>query len=254
MRRGPHRVTPKHLHPWIIARSAWEVLRDPESTAAGVRLVLCLDGPEAEENFDRFKAHPVGERILSGAPTAYDLLTADEALRGLPEGSFGRAFLDFIETEGISTSGLEAAAAPEEERILSPTPGVQRYLRHTRSTHDLWHALTGYSRDLLGELLLLGFSNVQLRRRSFAWIVGFAKLGIERKLPGSNARALLADAEARATRAEWLMTADWEALLPLAIEEVRERLGIGEPPVYTRYYRVPGRFRIVPESELRCPA
>jgi ubiquinone biosynthesis protein COQ4 len=254
MAARPHRVTPKRFHPWLALRSAWSVLRDPENTAAGARLVLCFEGGEAEQNYDRFKAHPVGVRILAGAPTAFDLLRDHEALRALPEGSLGRAFLDFVETEGISTEGLDEVVGPVEEELIAPSLEARRYLRHTRATHDLWHVLTGYSRDLLGELLLLDFSYVQLGRRPFGWIVRLAKLGIERKLPGSGARALLADAEARAARAEWLATADWQSLLALPLDEVRERLRLGPPPVYTRYFRAPQGIRVVPESELQPAA
>ena len=81
--RSP-RVTPKRFHPWLALRSAWSVLRDPDNTAAGARLVLCFEGREAEENYDCWKAHPVGLRILAGAPTAFDLLSDHESLRALP--------------------------------------------------------------------------------------------------------------------------------------------------------------------------
>ena len=30
----------------------------------------------------------------------------------------------------------------------------------------------------------------------------------------------------------WLSRVEWEALLPLPVEEVRTRLGVGAPPVY----------------------
>ena len=246
-------VSPRRLRLLTVLRSAWAVIRDPENTAAGARLVLCLDGPEAETVYARFRAHPVGQRILAGAPSAYDLLTDHEALRVMPEGSLGRAFLDFVEREGISTQGLADATRGVEDELFSPNPTVRRYFDHARSSHDLWHVLTGYSRDILGELLLLAFTYGQLRRRPFGWIVRFAKIGIERKLPGANARALLEEAEARAERAEWLMTADWEALLPLPLDEVRTRLRLGEPPTYTRWFRPKGGgIRLVPETDARA--
>ena len=37
----------------------------------------------------------------------------------------------------------------------------------------------------------------------------------------------------RGRRAESLVAADWEALLLRPLHEVRELLGVGEPPVYT---------------------
>ena len=36
----------------------------------------------------------------------------------------------------------------------------------------------------------------------------------------------------RGRRAEWLLDQDWEALLEQPIDQVRQKLGLGEPPVY----------------------
>ena len=37
----------------------------------------------------------------------------------------------------------------------------------------------------------------------------------------------------RGRRASWLIDLEWEALLALPVEEVRARLGVDAPPVYT---------------------
>lgn len=253
MSKIEHPVRPNRIRPFTILRCFLAVVRDPENTEAGARMVLCLAGDEAKANFDRFRAHPVGQRILAGAPTAYELLTDHAALRAMPEGSLGREFLAFVEREGISTQGLADATRHVEDEVMKPNAEVRRYFDHMRSTHDLWHVLTGYSRDILGELLLLSFTYGQTRNRPFGWIVRFAKIGIERKLPGANARELIEEADARAQRAEWLPTADWETLLPLPLDEVRERLGLGEPPRYTRWFRPKeGGIRLVPETDPRA--
>ena len=208
---------------------------------------MCMEGPGAERNFDRFAAHPVGARILQGAPSAFDLLSDHAALHRLPEGSLGRRFVEFMEREGISTAALDAAVSPVEEEVFKPSATTRRYLKHMRAMHDLWHVLTGYSRDLLGELMLLAFSHVQLRTRALGWIVRWGRFGIDRGLPGAGGRELLDAAAARAEHVEWLPTVDWEPLLERPLAEVRETLGLGAPPAYTRYSRAPGSSRALPD-------
>jgi ubiquinone biosynthesis protein COQ4 len=48
-------------------------------------------------------------------------------------------------------------------------------------------------------------------------------------------RRLIANGLARGLRAEWLPEQDWEALLPLPLDEVRRRLRVGPPPSYEPY-------------------
>jgi ubiquinone biosynthesis protein Coq4 len=36
----------------------------------------------------------------------------------------------------------------------------------------------------------------------------------------------------RGRRADWLIDQDWEALMPLPLDQLREDLGVGEPPDY----------------------
>ena len=235
----------RRLRPWKLLASLVAVARDPEDTASGARLVLAFEGRRADENFRRFAADPTGARILAGDATLYELLIDRPRMRALPEGSLGRSYLEFVEREGISTEGLRDVVLPVERELFHSDPSRERYADHMSAMHDLWHVLTGYSRDLLGEILLLAFSHEQLGTRAFGWIVKLSSLGINRRIEG--AKALLSEARARAARAPWLATVDWEALLALPIEEVRDLLQLGPPPSYPRYVRNPRGFGLVPE-------
>lgn len=234
------------IRPWRLLRSLVRLLRDPENTADGARIVLSFDRGRQEQTYQRFASHPRGARILDGEPTLFELLSDRAALRRRPAGSLGRELLDFWEREGICIEALDRVVAPVEREVLRPDPRRHRYLRHMRASHDLWHVLTGYSRDLLGELLLLRFSWIQLQTPMFGAITWLSSFGLDRRMPGAS--ALLRDAEERAARCDWLPTVDWPALLPLPLTRVREQLGIGPGPSYTRYVRNPGGFGVVPES------
>jgi ubiquinone biosynthesis protein COQ4 len=94
--------------------------------------------------------------------------------------------------------------------------------------HDLWHALTGYGSDEAGEAAVLAFTQGQIPQRALAVLVAAAAwLG-----PWGDALAwqrYLVRAWRRGRRARALIAADWEALLPRPLAEVRAVLGV-EPP------------------------
>ena len=53
---------------------------------------------------------------------------------------------------------------------------------------------------------------------------------------GTEGRALTRDAWRRGKNAAWLPEVYWEELLVRPIEEVRDMLGLGAPPVYSPVY------------------
>lgn len=171
-----------------------------------------------------------GRRLLLGRPDIVPLLGDRDALRRLPEGSLGRAYLAFVESENISAAGILAAdgAGRTGERRYPP---AQEYMHHRlRDTHDLWHALTGYQGDVLGEAALLGFTLAQQWNTGVALIVA---LGLIKTAGKPEARRLIVEGYRRGRRAAWLAEQEWETLLAQPVEEIRQRLRIGAPPVYT---------------------
>jgi ubiquinone biosynthesis protein COQ4 len=97
-----------------------------------------------------------------------------------------------------------------------------------RDTHDLWHALTGYRGDVLGELALLAFSLSQHWNSAVGIIVAAGLL----KGFGRADTGVVVDAFRRGGRAAWLPALEWESLLALPLEAVRARLGIEGAPEY----------------------
>jgi len=231
---------------FAVLRSFLAIARDPQKTSHGARVVMSIDRHQIEVVFQRFAKDPEGARILAGAPSLFELLTDRDALEALPEGSLGRTYLAFMEAESISTEALDREVAPVEAEVLRPDPLRRRFLLHMRASHDLWHVLTGYHRDLLGELQLIIFSHAQTGSRAFGWIGRVARIRPLGRLP--DARALIDLATQRGSQACWLFTAPWSELLPRPIDEVRRELGIGEPPSYTRYVRKPSGFGLMPED------
>jgi ubiquinone biosynthesis protein COQ4 len=234
----------RRIRPMLALRGLAAVLRDPEDTAAGARFVLALDGDRGEQNFQRFASDPVGARLLAEDISLRAALSDRKALRALPGDSLGGTYLRFAEEESISAEGLAGKLEPVMTELGALDPVRHFFSERATAMHDLWHVVTGYSRDILGELQLMAFSRVQLRTRAYALLLPLNGFAIERQAPGT--RRLLRIARARARRATWLAAADWERLLPHPLDAVRADLRVGPPPAYTRYFHA-GRFRIVGE-------
>jgi ubiquinone biosynthesis protein COQ4 len=203
--------------------------KDPDDTAQVFRLLRAL--PNGDRVFRRFRKTGSGARLLAEQPSLLSALSDREALRALPAGSLGRRYAEFMSTEQISPGGLVAAsvqdAAPdrwldEQHRFVG---------ERLRDMHDLWHVVTGYGRDLLGEASLLAFTFAQTRTPGIGVIVGYA-LWRSRAVPA--ARRMIWQGFRRGRGAAWLPAQEWERLLAEPLEAVRERLAVGPPPAYAQ--------------------
>lgn len=213
---------------------------DPNDTAQVFRIVESLSGPAAQRQFVRFSRTALGQRVLQRREDLLSVLCDRARLEAMAEDSLGRAYLHFIDSEGITPGGLvEASTEGSTGRWRAEVIGIERDLfRHRmRDMHDLWHAVTGYRGDLIGESSLLAFTFAQTRAPGIALIVGVALS----RAPNSYRRVIL-NGFARGVRAAWLPGQDWVSLLPLPLSTVRELLNIDAPPTYAPVYArdVPG--------------
>ena len=208
-------------------RALAALLRNPEDLPQVFTLIDAISGTAPHRLLLGFKLRKSGRRLLRDRPDILPRLADRASLRALPAGSLGRAYLGFVEAEGISPEGIRDASA---QGVEAPTRSeVFGYLRtRMRDTHDLWHAVTGYQGDVLGELSLLAFTLGQHWNTGVAAIVAAALV----KGFGSTDTRVIREGFVRGRGASWLPAEEWETLLPLPVDEVRARLGIGPPPVY----------------------
>jgi ubiquinone biosynthesis protein COQ4 len=204
-----------------------ELLKNPDDLPRVFSLTEALRGTTAERIREGFLSTEAGRALLENEPDIVPLLSDRAALRAMPEGSLAHAYLAFVESEGISAEGIvEAAAKGELDEIKDD--GFKWQRARMRDTHDLWHAVTGYKGDVLGELALLAFLLGQFWHPGVALVVGaaFAKGLIPENF------WVVTEGYVRGKRAAWLASQPWEELLPLPIDEVRARLKVGSPPQY----------------------
>jgi ubiquinone biosynthesis protein COQ4 len=212
------------VRPIEALRGISALFRDPDDTSQVFRIIRAVAGNSMERSFQRFQATETGTTILAEKRALIDRLNDRAYLESLPAGSLGRAYADFTATEDISPDGLVEASSDTPDSDVADCPERLLFGERLRDMHDLWHVVTGYGRDLIGEAGLLAFTYRQTRNRGIGLIVFVAYLRSGREFP--QERVLIRDGLRRAKRAEWLPGADWEALLERPLEEVRQTLRV----------------------------
>ena len=213
-------------------RRAWRALQavidDPQRTDLVFEIIDGLAGSSFERSFQQFVADPAGQRLLRERPDLLATLSDRERLRAMPEGSFGRAYADFMEEGGLTADGLVEADAVSAENLERPEldDPIRIYVGdRMRDMHDLWHVLTGYGRDEAGESANLAFSVAQVPNLGMKLLISAAAVLGPKDAKLTWPRYLVA-AWRRGRATPFLGVAPYEELLPLPLEEVRQRLGI----------------------------
>lgn len=218
-------------------RRAWRELRaliaNPDDTDRALSFMNALGPGEFERHFQRFAASPGGRELIAARPVLVDALSDRAALARMPDESLGRAYLAYLERNGFSPDGLIAVqsrvqAQWEREAGLPALDPVRSWFRNrTILSHDLFHLLTDYGTDEMGEATLLAFSLGQLSGRGQTFLTLGAAFEIWRTM---GWRWLVYDFRAwrRGRRATWLVVLPWEELLPLRVATVRRLAGVAE--------------------------
>jgi len=218
------------LRPFTALRAASRLLRDPEDTKQVFVVMTALRGRSGRRMFDRFLASPLGAKVAAERVALLDSLKDRAALAALPEGSFGRVYLAFMQAEQLTAEGLVDASEAGRGELANPAAVLFR--DRMRDMHDLTHVLTGYGRDGLGELCLLAFMFRHTGNLGGA-VIALMGLGkFARNGAGGLARKALFEAFAHGGKAGWLPEQDWEALLDRPLEDVRRELNIVAPTHY----------------------
>jgi ubiquinone biosynthesis protein COQ4 len=217
------------IRPLDALRAMRALLRDPDDTARVFDVIDALSGRTRSRLFDRFRASQAGRRLLAQRPDLLARLCERERLLALPDGTLGRCYAEFMSREQISADGLVAASEISRDEL---PPERRWFADRLRDMHDLWHVVTGYERDLIGEAALLAFTFAQTRNPGIGFIVATAYWKAGRVNRG--ARRLLREGYRRGRQAAWLPAIEWEPLLEMPLARVREQLRVGEPPTYVQ--------------------
>jgi ubiquinone biosynthesis protein COQ4 len=214
------------------------LLADKEDTRQVFEIMRALNGGSTARGYHRLLASEAGGRIAYRRVELAERLMDDAWLDGFAPGTLGAAYRDFVRAEQLSADGLAQISREGAERVDEPHPYAW-FGRRTRDVHDIWHVLTGYGRDALGEACLVAFSYAQTKGLGWA-LIALGALSRTRKTGGYPMRRAIWEGWRRGKRAAWLLGEDYETLLAEPLDRVRARLGLTAPAVYER---VPAALR-----------
>ncbi|XP_048414767.1 ubiquinone biosynthesis protein COQ4 homolog, mitochondrial [Stegostoma tigrinum] len=172
---------------------------------------------------DRMQNHPEGFQILQERPristTTLDLVS----LRELPEGTFGREYVRFLDVNRVTPDSRMPVKFVDDEELAYV---IQRY----REVHDFMHTLLGMPTNILGEVAVKWFEAVQTGLPMCILGAVFGPL----HLSARNIQVLVTDLIPWAVRcgrtAQCMMNFYYENRLEQSLESLREEIGILPPP------------------------
>ena len=221
---------------WRKAISAMRrLIKNPEATEEVFIIIEALAGNALDKGFQRFRVTEMGRQILAEKRSLLDSLRDREQLATQPKHSLAAHYLNFVTTEGISADGL---AEPSEDMssLRNLDEDLLLFANRQRDMHDLWHTLTNYGRDELGEVCLLAFTCAQSPNRGIAFIALVGAYQMIKRYGWAVPKTVLS-AYRDGKNAEWLPAQDWEALLRQPIGQVRAKLNIRPPQRYQHIRR-----------------
>ena len=139
--------------------------------------------------------------------------------------------------EQLTADGL-VEASQDEVTYTEMSEDLKRFATRQRDSHDLWHTLTQYGRNELGELCLLAFTYAQTGNRGIGLIVLAGSMKM-RKYYGLSVFSTVFRAYRDGKNCQWLPAQNWELLLEKPIEQVRTKLGIQDPIAYQQLLATP---------------
>lgn len=222
------------IRPIHALSSVMKLIVNKEDTRQVFEVVGALAGRANKRKFKKLVATDFGRRSVTEPIKLEEILGDREQLRTLPEGSFGRAYLAFMEEQNLTPNGLTEASdeAGVDFECETQFEEYRRMFLNLEVSHDLWHVLTGYNRDALGELCLLGFTRAQTRNPGFRLIIWVGAIAQKIEQPGQPIWRAIDQGVEMGEAAEWLMGQDILELLKLPLDEVRRKLNIIQPSVY----------------------
>lgn len=214
-------------HAW---RSLQRLLADKEDTRQVFEIMRALNGASTAKGYQKLLQTAEGGRIAYERAEFAERLMDDAWLDSLPAGSVGAAYREFIRSEDLSAEGL-AMVSREGIKDVDDQHPYAWFGRRTRDVHDIWHILSGYHRDALGEACLVAFSYAQTKGLGWA-LIAFGAASRMRKAKAHPYLKAIWQGYRRGKAAAWLLGEDCERLMAEPLEAARRRLGITPATIY----------------------
>jgi ubiquinone biosynthesis protein COQ4 len=235
-RRRPPVVTRKgetmRLQPVRAFKAVRRLMSDKEDTAAVFDLMRALTGKAIPNGYARLLKSPEGGRIAYEHDELADRLMDRAWLESFGPGTVGAAYLAHMDERGFTADGLSKISQETADAQIEAAHPLVWYGRRLRDVHDIWHVLSGYRTDGLGEACLVAFSYSQTKSLGFG-VIALAAANEFRKVGnGQPYAAAIRQAWKNGKAAKWLPEVDYPSLFAESLEAARTRLNIASPTIY----------------------
>lgn len=227
------------IRPFKALKHMRRLIADKEDTAQVFYIIESLNGRMLWDNFEDFVAEPRGKAIIEKREMLAPILDDHARWKALPEGTVGRAYLNFMTSQGLSAQGLIDEYDRYDSDFSGFGDGIEFYANRRRDTHDLLHVLTGYSRDAFGEACVLAFTDGQHADRGARFIAYMAGREVKKHSPkGVAVYKAIRDAQKNGRSAKSIILEDIVTLMAQPLQEARERLNIRPPTYYEQTHKL----------------
>lgn len=171
---------------------------------------------------DAMLSDSTGRRILRDRPRITSKSMSVTKLRALPESSVGRAYVRWLDREGVSPDTRSSVKYIDDEECAYV---MQRY----RESHDFYHALTGLPVFVEGEVALKAFEFAN----TLLPMTGLSLFAVTRMMPSERKRfwnTYLPWAVHNGLRSKEIINVYWEEELERDVNDLRNELGVERPP------------------------
>ncbi|XP_023149217.2 ubiquinone biosynthesis protein COQ4 homolog, mitochondrial isoform X2 [Amphiprion ocellaris] len=173
---------------------------------------------------DRMRNDPEGYTILTERPRIR-LSTIDVAkMASLPEGSFGREYVRFLEDNHVTPDSRADVKFVDDEELAYV---MLRY----REVHDLMHTLLGMPTNMLGEVAVKWFEAAQTGLPMCAFGAALGPLRLNARRLQTLVTSLGPWALRNGLRARFVLNIFYERRWEQSLEDLRQELNIEPPPV-----------------------
>lgn len=209
-------------------RSLGRFVTTPSDLANSFEAMFALAGPTVDREFRRFAAHPIGRALLAERPRRdLNAVLADRAaLEAMPVGSFAHAYLEYLGGEDMGSAQyfLEAADLDEKAARFGWSEDQLWFVRRMANSHDLFHIVAGYDRDVTGEVGVIAYTAGQIPLLPLRLLLPYL-FALKPSQPVRWGRWVY-DSYRHGRDTPSLACVDYEALLPLPLAEARRAIGV----------------------------
>jgi ubiquinone biosynthesis protein COQ4 len=228
---GDGLLAPLPIRPLEALRAFNRLKEDKEDTRQVFEIIRALTGRSLQRAYGRMLQTENGGRQAYLAQELAPLLDDPAWMAQFGPGSVGATFREFSAQRGLSVYGLAQDASAVDDRVEAEHP-IAWFARRVRDVHDVWHVLTGYGTDVVGEACILGFTYAQIRNPGVALIALGAAREFSRRYKGPPYMKAVLEGYRMGRRAKPLICEDYQVLLAEPLEKARARLNIGRLAVY----------------------